>query len=223
MRGHVTAILGSARPRAWVFGLALAAAAAASVQIGADSTGLVAEFRADREGAGAAALALARSALDAWCLRHERLEPPADLPPLLRKRSGVFVSAILGDAPRCCMGSLYPIRATLAEEIVAAAIAAAGMDLRFPPLRPEELGGLRVVVSIVNPPESLADPAHLDPVKDGLAVRSATRWGVVLPGETPHRDLMIEWARIRAGAADDEPVEHFRVSAHRILEPVRSE
>jgi AMMECR1 domain-containing protein len=219
----VTASLAARRLRAWRCGVALAVATGAAVSAAAGSEGLVAEFRADREGAGAAALALARSALDAWCLRHQRLQPPADLPPLLRKRSGVFVSAILGDAPRCCMGSLYPTRATLAEEIVAAAIAAAGMDLRFPPLRPEELGRLRVVVSVVNPPEPLPDASGLDPVRDGLAVRSATRWGVVLPGETPHRDLMLRWARIRAGAADDEPVEHFRLSAHRILEPVRSE
>ncbi len=176
-------------------------------------------FAADCDGAGPAALALARNALDAWCLRHERIQPPADMPALLGRRSGVFVSAIAGDAPRCCMGSLYPTRQTLAQEIIAAAVAAAGMDLRFPPIRPDELDGLRIVVSIVDPPEAIVDPTHLDPATDGLAVRSRKRWGVVLPGETPHHELMIEWARIRASAGDRERVEYFRVRAFRVLQP----
>ncbi len=185
--------------------------------------GLAADFAADREGAGRAALVLAREAFDAWCLRHEQIEPPDDLPPPLMRRSGVFVSAILGDAPRCCMGTLYPTRATLAQEIVAAATAAAGMDLRFPPIRPDELKRLRLVVSIVDPPQPISDPAPLDPVTDGLAVRSSLRWGVVLPGETPHRDLMIKWARIRAGASENDAVDFFHVRAFRIIEPTRDE
>jgi len=166
-----------------------------------------------------AALELARSALDAWCLRHERISVPADLPALLCERSGVFVSAILGDAPRCCMGSLYPTRPTLAEEIIAAAAAAAGMDARFPPLTAGELPRLRVVVSVVDPPQPTADPTALDPLTEGVAVRGALRWGVSLPGETPHQKLMIQWARIRAGAADDETVEYYRVRACRVVEP----
>lgn len=179
---------------------------------------LLSALRADPE-AQQAALTLARSALDAWCLRRERIAVPNDLPPLLQERSGAFVSAILGDAPRCCMGSLYPTKRTLAEEIIGAAVAAAGMDLRFPPLTPDLLVQLRVIVSVVDPPELTDDPMALDPMADGVAVRSALRWGVSLPGETPHQELMIKWARIRAGAAEDEPVEYYRVRAVRVMEP----
>ena len=209
-------------PLAWAF-IIVVVTGGLSTSDAAGADRLVREFETDREGAGAEALALARNALNAWCLRHERIQPPADLPPLLGRRSGVFVSAIAGDAPRCCMGSLYPTRQTLAQEIIAAAVAAAGMDVRFPPIRPDELARLRVVVSIVDPPEPIIAPAHLDPAAEGLAVRSASRWGVVLPGETPHRELMVKWARIRAGAGDQERVAHFRLRAFRAIEPPRAD
>lgn len=176
-------------------------------------------FTQDRDGVRDLALGLARRAFDTFCLHRRRMCPPAGLPAVFRERCGVFVSAIRDGAPRCCMGSLYPTQPTLAEEIIAAAVAAAGLDLRFPTIRPEELEGLRLVVSLVAPPVPLADPEGLDPVADGLAVRWGDRLGVALPGETRHRDRMILWARLRAGAPEGAGVEYFRVTAVRLLEP----
>ena len=183
--------------------LLMAAAALLCAPAIAGAQGLSDRFAADPD-AGQAALALARRAFDTWCLQRQRIPPPVELPSLLRERSGVYVSAILGDAPRCCMGTLYPTRPTLAEEIINAAVAAAGMDLRFPP---------------ITPPERLEDPRALDPATEGVAVRCARGWGVSLPGETPHRELLVEWARIRAGAVEGEPVELYRVIAYRVIEP----
>lgn len=180
--------------------------------------GTVADHLASEPVAAEAALELAREAFDACVLRRERIAVPDGLPALLSERSGVFVSAILGDAPRCCMGSLHPIRPTLAGEIVDAACAAAGMDTRFPPVTPVDLPRLRLVVSVVDPPEPIASANALDPLHDGLAVRGSGRWGVVLPAETPHAALMETWARIRAGASPDEPVSFYRVSAFRIIQ-----
>ncbi len=202
-----------------MIGLALWAAALLLPVGTARAQGLSARFAAD-PAVAQAALDLARDAFDAWVLRHERITPSEGLPALLHERSGVFVSAILGDAPRCCMGSLRATRPTLAEEIAAAARAAAGMDVRFPPVRPEELAELQVVLSIVEPPEPIAGPEGLDPAVDGLAVRGPERWGVVLPRETPQRELMEPWARIRAGVGPDEPIDCYRVRAFRIVEPV---
>jgi len=179
---------------------------------------LLARLAAD-PAAAQALLDLARAAFDAYVLRHERLTPPDDLPPLLSERSGVFVSAILGDAPRCCMGSVYPTRPTIAEEAVHAARMAAGLDLRFPPITYAELPRLRLIVSVIAPLESIASTAGLDPLAEGLAVRGPERWGVVLPGETPRAELVEPWARIRAGVGASERVDYYRVRAFRILEP----
>ena len=194
----------------------LAGFLASSARASADD--ILTAFATDRGGAAQAALSLARDAFDAYALRRELISVPADLPPLLRERSGVFVSAILGGAPRCCMGSLYPTRPTLADEIIAAAVAAAGIDARRAPIEPDELERLRLVVSIVAPPESISDPRKLDPVREGLAIRSRKRTGVVLPGETAHLDRMLEWARTRAAAEPAEPVDYFRIRAFRIAE-----
>ena len=206
------------RLKRWSGRCTLLLAASLTPCAGATAADLPEAFAKDRAGAGAAALSLARAAFDAYALRRERLSVPEDLPPLLTKRSGVFVSAIADGAPRCCMGSLYPTRPTLAEEIIAAAVAAAGLDARRRPVEPAELRKLQLVVSVVGPPESISDPTQLDPVREGLAVRSGRRTGVVLPGETRHLNRVIKWARIRAAAGPDEPVDYFRVRAFRIAE-----
>jgi len=176
------------------------------------------DLGADDTGAAAWALSLARRAFDAYTLRRERIPTPDDVPELLRERSGAFVSAVKGDAPRCCMGSLHPTQPTLADEIIQAAIAAAGLDSRKPPVEPQELPRLQLIVSVVAPPESITDPRSIDPVRQGLAARTRERTGVVLPGETPHLSLAVKWARVRAGAGPDEAVEYFRIRAFRVAE-----
>lgn len=198
--------------------IALGLVMAALLPVTADAASVAERFASDPD-AAEAALRVARETFDAWVLRHERTTIPDDLPPLLSERAGVFVSAMLGDAPRCCMGTLYPTRPTLAEQIVEAAIAAAGIDLRFSPITPEELPRLRVIVSVLEPPEWVASADGLDPAQEGLAVRGAKRWGVVLPRETPRVELIEPWARIRAGAAPGEAVQYYRVRAFRIVEP----
>ena len=96
------------------------------------------------------------------------------------------------------------------------------MDARREPVEPEELARLRLIVSILAPPESIDDPTRIDPVREGMAARSRVRTGVVLPGETPHLDRAIKWARTRAAAKPDEPVDYFRIRAFRIAEPKRT-
>jgi AMMECR1 domain-containing protein len=184
------------------------------------SAQVVARFQADRTGAGEAALHLARQALASYCLTRTRLPVPDHLPPLLYEHAGVFVSAQVNGAPRCCMGFLRPHGPSLAADVVAAAVAAAAHDERFPPLQPAELARIRLIVSVLDPPQAVADPFALDPLTDGLAVRSARRVGVVLPGETGLQERFVTWAVIRAAAAEGERVEYFRLNAIRFAEPV---
>lgn len=187
------------------------------------SAQLVERFRHDRTGAGEAALQLARQALDSYCLQRERLAVPDHLPPLLYEHDGVFVSAQVHGAPRCCMGVLRPRGPSLAADIISAAVAAAAHDRRFPPLQPGELSDLQVIVSILDPPAAITDPFALDPLTDGLAVRSSRRTGVVLPGETGAMGRFVSWALIRAAAREGERVEYFRLKAIRFMEPSRQQ
>ena len=165
-------------------------------------------------------LALARSAFVAYSLRREVIDPPDRLPALLHRRAAVFVSAMRNGAPRCCMGTLYAAEPDAAHEIVASAVAAAGRDRRFVPVKPGELKGLTLIVSVVTAPRPIpeAETAFLDPTRDGLAVRYGDRFGVVLSCETTRNDRMIAWARIRAGAPVGRHVEYYRFRDVRFVE-----
>jgi AMMECR1 domain-containing protein len=182
--------------------------------------GVVDAFRADTRGQGAVAALLARQALLHAVRTHAPLPLPKDLPPLLKQRGAAFVSTMdpRTGAPRCCMGTLLPREATLAQEIVANATAAALYDKRFPPLTPADAARLCVIVSIVGDALPVDDPSILDPAVDGLAVRGPHETGVVLPGETADRQKMLAWGRIRARAAADTPVSYLRLDAIRFLD-----
>ena len=80
-------------------------------------------------------LALARRTFDTYVREHRVIAPPTPLPPLLEQRCGVFVSSMRNGAPRCCMGTLYPMQPSAALEIIENAVAAAGRDRlgRAPP------------------------------------------------------------------------------------------
>ena len=173
--------------------------------------------RADR----AFALRLARRAFDAYAADRRLLPAPSRLPEPLRGRGGVFVSAMRRGAPRCCMGSLLPTEGDLATEIIAAAVSAAGRDLRFRLVAPGELRGLTLIVSFVAPRGSVTRQAalRLDPTRQGLAVRGpGGKVGVTLSGETGDASTMLEWARIRAGARASDPLEFIRLDVVRFVE-----
>lgn len=166
-------------------------------------------------------LTLARRAFDTYITKHEIIDCPDDVPTLLRTRAGVFVSTMGADgAPRCCMGTLYPLETDVAHEIIANAVTAAGRDRRFPPVKVSEMSKLRLIVSIVGQPEPIDDraAATLDPVNDGLVVKNGDRYGVMLSGETSSPDLMLRWGRKRAGAGPSTSVEFFRLDDVRFME-----
>ena len=151
----------------------------------------------------AMALGLARRAFDAYVTRRETIAPPNPLPPLFQQRVGVFVSTMRHGAPRCCMGTVYPIQSNAAREIIENAVAAGGRDRRFAPVQPRELRALTLILSVVDRPVPIAeaDLATLDPVREGLMVRYGDRCGVVLSGETTRVERMLAWARIRPARA----------------------
>ena len=167
-------------------------------------------------------LRLARRAFDSWVLQHQVIDVPADIPPLLKLRSGVFISTSRQGAPRTCMGTLYPLHGTLAQEIIANAVVSAGRDHRFAPVKPDELKHLRLIVSIVGRPEQIdaSELSSIDPLRDGLAVRFGHNFGVVLNGETRDLQTMEKWGRIRAGANAEDAVDFYRLEVVRFIEPV---
>jgi AmmeMemoRadiSam system protein A len=124
-------------------------------------------------------VAVARAAVRAAA--HGVLPPPlpADLPSHLLSPAGAFVSLHDRDGLRGCVGSVAP-HDSLAALVARMAAAAATTDPRFPPVRPEELPGMRVEVSILSPARPVT-VTEIDPTLHGVCLRLGSRGAVLLP------------------------------------------
>ncbi|HZH39378.1 MAG TPA: AmmeMemoRadiSam system protein A [Gemmatimonadales bacterium] len=103
-------------------------------------------------------------------------------------RRGAFVTLRIGEELRGCLGHVSPDRA-LGELIPGLAVAAARDDPRFPPLSPEELGRVRIEISVLTTPQVVdpADPAAIVIGRDGLMVERGSARGLLLPQVAPEQ------------------------------------
>lgn len=125
---------------------------------------------------------LARAATEEYVLRGSVLPPPDPLPLAMQRRAASFVSIHLTDGSlRGCIGSVQPLEANLAREIIRNAIAACSRDPRFPPVRPDELARLEFSVDVLNDPAPIPSLRELDPQRYGVIVESGWRRGLLLP------------------------------------------
>jgi MEMO1 family protein len=164
--------------------------------------------------------ALARRTIQTF-VRDGLIPLPEAKTELLSARAGCFVSikTRAGDL-RGCIGTIDPVKDSLAEEIIANALGAATRDPRFPPVSAEELPNLKYSVDVLSAPEpcTLAD---LDP----------KIYGVIVEDESGHRGLLlpnlegiktaaeqVEIASRKAGIALGSPVKLFRFRADRYSE-----
>ncbi len=165
--------------------------------------------------------ALARKAVETFIRDGNVLEPRESSDDLLRARAPCFVclKTLNGDL-RGCIGTIEPVKDTLAEEIVANAISAATSDPRFDPVRPAELSNLRYSVDVLSHPEP-AVAEELDPRVFGVIVEdeSGSRRGLLLPDIPGIDDVeqQIEIAARKAGISSGEPIKlsRFRVERYR--------
>jgi len=165
-------------------------------------------------------LNLARQAVEHYVQTGELLPASPHLPAGLREPGAAFVTLRVGKSLRGCIGTLRATKPTLAEEVVANAVAAAVSDPRFPPVIPDDLPVLSYEVDIVGPLKSVTGEDELDPERYGVVVESGDQRGVLLPGiegvTSPEQQVAI--ARIKARIAPDEPVTLYRFTVLRFKE-----
>lgn len=127
---------------------------------------------------------LARHAVEGYVKYKKIIRAPRSLPEdFFSRPAGVFVTIHKGKKLRGCVGTYFPTRKNIAEEIISNAIAASARDSRFYPVTKEELRDLSYEVSILSVPKTIKDFQKHDPKKHGLIVRSADgRDGLLLPG-----------------------------------------
>jgi AMMECR1 domain-containing protein len=162
-------------------------------------------------------LAVARGALE----RHWSGEPPdtAPAPDWPGAPTALYLSLVRGRTTRACVGSPVAPRGTLAASVRALAEAAVASDPRRPPLRRDELVGVRIVLAFAGAGEPVADPMSVDPGREGLLIGGPRGHVAFLPGEARTVAWALREAR-RAGVLDaSASAEYFRFPVVTLAEP----
>jgi AmmeMemoRadiSam system protein A len=130
-------------------------------------------------------------------------------------RQGVFVTLRSACRLRGCIG-VIDADEPLGESIVRCATGAALQDPRFAPLRPEDLGGLQIEISLLSLPAPIA-PAEIEIGRHGLLVSRGTQRGVLLPQVAVEHGLTREQFLEEACRKALLPREAWRDSETRVL------
>lgn len=130
-------------------------------------------------------LAFVRGVIESELMNTE--PPPPPVLPQLRENRACFVTLhdIAGNL-RGCIGNIEAFE-PLADNLVRNAHNAAFSDPRFPPLDPEELGETSIELSVLTPPEPIADPTRFVVGEDGIILRQGMRGAVFLPQVAPEQ------------------------------------
>ena len=174
---------------------------------------------ARRKEAEDAYVRLARQTIETYIRTGKKISVPDGLPDeMYANRAGVFVSLKEEGALRGCIGTIGPVRNSIAEEIIENAVSASTKDPRFHAVRENELDRLEYSVDVLNPAESIASEEDLDVRRYGVIVTKGSRRGLLLPNlegvDTVQAQVAI--AKRKAGISADEDVqlERFEVVRH---------
>lgn len=163
---------------------------------------------------------LAVKTIQEWVLHHRRPSLPEDLPnEMMKDRAGVFVSIHKLGSLRGCIGTISPVRSSIAKEIIENGISACSRDPRFEPVTAEELPYLEVSVDVLNEPEPIDGPEDLDVKRYGVIVSSEDgRRGLLLPNlegvNTVEEQIDIARSKGGIGEYEDYSLERFEVVRH---------
>ena len=164
-------------------------------------------------------VALARASVESIVGAGQVLPMPQGLPDeLTGRRAGAFVSLHERGQLRGCIGTIAPVRSSIAEEVVMNAVAAATEDPRFQPVRPDELDYLDYSVDVLGAPEPVDCLEELDPKRYGVIVTRGLKRGLLLPDLEGVGSVLdqIAIAKQKAGIRPDQEVklERFEVVRH---------
>ena len=162
---------------------------------------------------------LARTSVEAWVRRRERIPVPEELPEeMLTRRAGTFVSIHRNGKLRGCIGTIAATRGNIAEEIIANGVSACSRDPRFSPVTEDELASLEITVDVLGDLEPVDSPDELDVKRYGVVVSRGGKRGLLLPNldgvDTVEEQIRI--ARQKGGIRESEPyrLERFEVVRH---------
>jgi AmmeMemoRadiSam system protein A len=134
-----------------------------------------------------------------------------DLSPKLAETKGCFVTLTENGALRGCIGHILPQEA-LYQAVADNARNAATRDPRFRPVQPDELGKIKIEISVLTEPQPLSfnSPADLlnklEPGEDGVVLRIGPSVATYLPQvweQLPDKVEFLNHLAQKAGCAPD--------------------
>lgn len=159
---------------------------------------------------------LARNAVETFLKTGKTLKAP-DLLSFKVPARGCFINIKEKGEIRGNIGTIYPKKETLGQEIIFNALGAAFSDPRFQPIEKEDLPYLEYEVYVLSPLEKVNSEKNLDPKVYGIAVRSNDRQAVLLPDlpgiETVSQQITA--AKQKAGIKPLERAAIFRFTVER--------
>jgi AmmeMemoRadiSam system protein A len=124
-------------------------------------------------------LRLAKRTVTQYVRKGTAPEPNSTDPRLLAN-GATFVTINRDRRLRGCIGNIQPTM-PLERSVITNAVSAAARDPRFPPLRPEELSGMEVEVTVLSPLEPLGSVKDIRIGTHGLYLTKDDRSAVFLP------------------------------------------
>jgi AmmeMemoRadiSam system protein A/AmmeMemoRadiSam system protein B len=133
-------------------------------------------------------------------------------------KRGVFVSLKKHENLRGCIGTIFPVTNSVAEEIIRNAIEAGINDPRFNKVEEEELEDIVFSVDVLTEPEA-TKKEELNPKKYGVIVSYKGRRGLLLPDiegvDTVEQQLSIALEKAGIGPYEGYEIEKFKVIRHK--------
>lgn len=121
-------------------------------------------------------LSLSRKVLSEKLIKGRKYEAVSDdIPKELIKPKATFVTLIKNGELRGCVGKLFPDK-PLYQDVIENTRKSAFSDFRFPPLSKEELGSIKIEISILSTPEEL----KYSKVHDLIEILKREKPGVIL-------------------------------------------
>jgi AmmeMemoRadiSam system protein A len=163
-------------------------------------------------------LALARYSLEHYVRTGRRAALPENRPAeLTGQKAGAFVSIKKDGQLRGCIGTILPVRESLAEEILYNAVSAGTGDPRFSPVREDELQDLLYDVDVLSVPEPIEGIEQLDTKRYGVIVEAGSRRGLLLPdlAGVDTVEQQVEIARKKGNIGPHEAVKLWRFTVTR--------
>jgi len=127
-----------------------------------------------------ALLTIARDSIKENLEEDQYPDTPISISDALNSPMGAFVSIYIDGELRGCIGRINT-EDPLYQTVERMAIASASSDSRFSSIRPDELGRMRIEISVLSPLKKIHSPEEIIPGRHGIMIKKDYNSGTFLP------------------------------------------